>query len=232
MKKSILLIGFAVLYITSGTAQDNCSKYYPLEKGATFEYTMYNKKGKTDGTTEYKIAEVDNSGGKTTATMEIKYTDDKGKEVLSSEFKMTCTGEGIKIDYASLMPSQMMEQYKNMNVEMDMTGTDVELPNDLNVGQTLSDANVTMNMSMSGIKMNITVDMVGRKVEKKESITTSAGTFDCYLITETNRSKTMGAQQETHSKLWLSEGVGMVKQEMYKKNGDLMSRTELTKYSR
>jgi hypothetical protein len=42
----------------------------------------------------------------------------------------------------------------------------------------------------------------------------------------------MGAKIELNSKLWLAEGVGMIKQETYKKNGDLMSKTELSKFSK
>jgi hypothetical protein len=34
------------------------------------------------------------------------------------------------------------------------------------------------------------------------------------------------------SKLWLAEGVGMVKQETYNKKGDLMSKSELTSFKK
>ena len=100
------------------------------------------------------------------------------------------------------------------------------------MGKALEDANLAIVMNMSGIKMRVSVDQTDRKVEKKESITTPAGTFECYLITETNTMKTMGTPQETHNKLWLAEGVGMVKQESYKKNGNLMTRMELTKFNK
>ncbi len=233
MKKTFLVftilvsIGCQLIY-----AQNNCSTYYPLEEGTAFQYTSYNKKDKADGVTDYKITKVVNSNGETTATMELKLTDKKGKEIYSSNYNFTCTGTGIKIDYKSLFPSQMMKQYEDMGLEMDITGTDIELPNNLSVGQELADANVTISMNMGAMKMNIKVDMTNRKVEKKEKVTTPAGTFDCFLITETNTSKTMGATHEMQSKLWLTEGVGMVKQELYKKNGGLMSKSILTKLSR
>ena len=211
-------------------AQNNCSKYYPMIEGSSFEYTNTNKKGKTEGITHYTISNVSQKGSSTVATFDLKYIDKKGKEIFDSNYNITCDGNTIKVDYKSLFPSQMMKQYTDMGLEMDITGTDIELPNNLSVGQKLPDANVAIAMSMSGINMNITVDQINRKVEKKESITTPAGTFNCYLIIETNRSKTMGATQEMQSKLWLAEGIGMVKQENYRKNGDLVSRSELTKY--
>lgn len=232
MKKTLLL-AIAFLYgLGSAIAQDNCSKYYPLVEGSSFEYTFYNKKGKSDGKMKYSMSNVKDEGGQTSATFTMNFADEKGKNHFSSEYNLTCTGEGIKIDHMSILPSQMMSQYEDMNLDMDISGTDIELPNDLSVGQQLDDANVTCKMNMSGIKMNIVVEQVDRKVEKKETITTMAGTFDCYVLNETTKSKAMGANIEINTKTWLAEGVGMVKSETYKKNGNLESSSELTKYSK
>jgi len=232
MKKTILLFAAILFGFNSSIAQDNCSKYYPLVEGSSFEYTFYNKKGKQNGKTEYSVSNVKDEGGQTTATFTMSYTDEKGKNNFSSEYDMACTGEGIKIDHMSILPTQMLSQYEDMNLDMDISGTDIELPNNLSVGQQLADANVSCKMSISGIKMNIEVAQVDRNVEKKETITTPAGTFDCYVLNETTKSKTMGANIEIHSKTWLAEGVGMVKSEIYKKNGNLESSSELSKYSK
>lgn len=231
MKKSVTFITAFILTVNFTLAQNNCSKFYPMKEGTSFQYTNYDKKGKTEGTLNYTISSVTDNGSSTTATFDIKFVDKKGKDVFNSDYNITCENGVVRIDYKSLFPSQMMQQFSDMDVEMDITGTDIELPNDLSVGQELADANVSIAMSMSGIKMNTTVDQTNRKVEKKESITVAAGTFDCFLVTETNTSKTMGANIEMNTKLWLAEGVGMVKQESYKKNGNLMSSTELTKFS-
>ena len=166
------------------------------------------------------------------ATMKLTYTDDKGKNILESDYNITCTGNGVKIDYESLFPSEMKKQYEDMGMEMEITGTDIEIPNDLSAGQTLDDANVSVSMDMGAMKMKINVDTFDRKVEKMESVTTPAGTFDCYLITEKSKSKVMMANMEMSNNVWISEGVGMIKQESYGKNGKLMSRMELTKYSK
>lgn len=230
MKTRILLITTLLLCTVSITAQNNCSRFYPMEEGTAFEYTMYNKKGKTDGISSYQVTTVENNGDSTTATMSISFTDDKGKDVYSSDYSFTCTGNMVTIDYESLMPQQMLEQYGDM--EMDITGTDLEIPNDLTVGQELEDANVTMKISMSGINMTTTVDMTNRKVEKQESVTTPAGTFDCYVLYSDTESKVMMAKQSFPSRVWLAEGVGMVKQETYKKNGSLMNSMQLTQFSK
>tara|TARA_R110000782_G_scaffold161119_3_gene253131 strand:+ start:1179 stop:1871 length:693 start_codon:yes stop_codon:yes gene_type:complete len=229
MKTNLLLVLFFLIGILSLTAQDNCSKFYPMTEGVSMEYTNYNKKGKVEGISSYKVTETNTVGNTTNATMAINLKDEKGKEIYSTDYKLSCTGNMVTLDYESLLPSDMMNQYGDMDIEI--SGNDIEIPNDLSVGQNLNDANVTMKIGMSGINMNIAVDMLNRKVEKKESVTTPAGTYDCYVVYSENQSKMMMANQVYPSRVWLAEGVGMVKQETYKKNGDLMSSTLLTAYS-
>ena len=229
MKTKSLLVLFFLIGIISLTAQDNCSKFYPMTEGVSMEYTNYNKKGKVEGISSYKVTETNTVGNTTNATMAINLKDEKGKEIYSTDYKLSCTGNMVTLDYESLLPSDMMNQYGDMDIEI--SGNDIEIPNDLSVGQNLNDANVTMKIGMSGINMNIAVDMLNRKVEKKESVTTPAGTYNCYVVYSENQSKMMMANQVYPSRVWLAEGVGMVKQETYKKNGDLMSSTLLTAYS-
>lgn len=230
MKTKLLFTLAFLTCITTSIAQDNCSKFYPMNEGVSMEYTNYNKKGKVEGVSSYKVVKAVNNGNVTNATMAIDLKDNKGKDAYSTTYNLTCTGNMVTLDYESLLPSEMMEQYGDMDIEI--SGNDIEIPNDLSVGQKLNDANVAMKISMSGINMNMTVDMTNRNVEKKESISTPAGTYDCYVLYSENRSKMMMANQVYPSRVWLAEGVGMVKQETYKKNGDLMSSTLLTAHSK
>lgn len=229
MKKALFLCTI-ILWATSFVTAQNCSKYYPMIEGATFEYTNYNKKGKSEGVAKYQVTNVETAGDVTNATMAIEMIDEKGKEIYKTDYDFTCTGNMVTIDYESLIPSSMFEQYEDM--EMDISGTDLELPNDLSVGQQLPDANVSVKISMSGINMNTTIDLVNRKVEKQESVTTLAGTFDCYVIYSDNMMKAMMVKQTFPSRVWFSEGVGMIKQESYNKNGKSMGTTVLTSYSK
>ncbi len=230
MKIKLLNTLFFLIGIATVIAQDNCSTFYPMNEGVSMEYTNYNKKGKIEGVSNYKVIEANHSGDTTTATMSINLKDNKGKDIYSTSYNLTCSGNAVTLDYESLLPTEMMEQYGDMDIEI--SGNDIEIPNELTVGQNLKDANVAMKISMSGINMNMTVDMTNRKVEKKESVTTSAGTYDCFVLYSENRSKMMMANQVYPSRVWLAEGIGMVKQETYKKNGDVMSSTLLTAHSK
>lgn len=230
MNIKILIITTLFFCALNSTAQSNCSKFYPMTEGVAMEYTNYNKKGKVEGVSSFKVTNVDTDGSTTNATMAINFKDDKGKDIYNTDYKLSCSGNMVTLDYESILPSDMMKQYGDMDIEV--SGNDIEVPNDLSVGQDLDDANVTMKIDMGGMNMNMSVDMVNRKVEKKESVNTPAGTYDCYVLYSENHSKMMMVNQVYPSRVWLAEGVGMVKQETYKKNGDLMSSTVLTSYSK
>jgi len=224
---TILLVAFLM-----GQAQDNCSQYYPMQEGASFSYNMYGKKDKLDGTSTYKVMEVTTASGETKAALNVSFQGGKKGETFEMDYNFTCTGDGIRIDFNSLLPTEMMNQYGDMDVEMDVTGTDIELPNNLSVGQELADADVNVAMNISGMKMNIEAKTTNRKVIAKESVTTPAGTFECVVLTSDISSKAMFAKVNLSDKLWLAKGVGIVKQETYNKKGKLDSRMELVSFSK
>ncbi|WP_027077636.1 TapB family protein [Maribacter antarcticus] len=80
-----------------------------MEEGVTFRYTMYNKKEKAEGVTDYIISEVSYDSSNISATFDLKFTDNKGVEIYNSDFKISCSDNSIKIDYDCLFPTQMMQ---------------------------------------------------------------------------------------------------------------------------
>lgn len=222
--KTIFSITLCFILTFIGYSQSTCSMYYPFTEGTTFQITSYDKKGKKASVVDYNIINV--SG--TTATINTKISDDKGKEVTTTNYNVICENNVISIDFKSLMNPDLMKQYKDM--EMEFEGTNIELPNNIDVGKTLKDANMIMTMKMSGMNMKMHMNLIDRKVEGKETVTTPAGTFDCYLITYTMEMK-MGMKYTGMNKEWIAEGVGMVKSENYNKKGKLMGYSELTKIS-
>ncbi len=122
-----------------------------------------------------------------------------------------------------------MEQFKEMDYEI--TGTNLDWPNDLSVGQTLPDSNMNMKISMGGMNMNMVLTVKDRKVTGKEKITTPAGTFDCFVIAYDTNVEMMGTSHKSSSKQWIAEGVGLVKQEDTQK-GKVENTSLLTAFSR
>lgn len=227
MKTSVFGLMF-IFCIFVGTAQD-CNNYYPMIEGLAAQVTSYDKKGKAVAVVDYEIKEVRSNGDEKIATISSVVKDKKGDLITNSIFDVRCNGEVVSIDFKSLMSPQLMEQYKNMDFEL--TGTDIIIPNDLKVGDKLPDSNMEMIMNMAGMNMKMNVIMKDREVTGQENITTPAGSFDCHVITYTSQFN-MGITKTGTSKQWLAKDVGMVKQEDYNGNGKLTSSSLLTAFSK
>jgi len=226
MKTRNFTIALLILFSVIGYSQSNCSKYYPFKEGATFTYTNYNKKGKESGEINYKLINLRNEGENEVITMSAKIKDKKGNDSMDFTYDITCDGNGISIDYNSLGNMGMLQQFESMETEI--SGTNIILPNDLSVGQKLPDSNMNMKISM-GITMEVNIKITDREIIAKESITTPAGTFDCYVLQVKSVVDMMGKKMITTSKSWFAEGIGMVKQISNGENGKPESSSILTK---
>lgn len=227
MKKQVLVLLAIVSATFTGFSQD-CSAFYPFEEGISFQVTNYDKKGKIVAVTDHTVNSITTSGGDATATINSVVKDKKGETITDGEYEIMCAGNEVSIDVKSLMNPTMFDQFEGM--ETNITGTNVVIPNDLSVGQTLPDASMTMDIDMGGINMSMTVLMTDRTVDGKETITTPAGSFECYVISYTSNIK-MGMNRTGKAKQWLAKGVGMVKQEDYNKKGKLTGTSVLTEFS-
>ena len=228
MKSFFTILITCCLFTFFGFAQNNCSKYYPMDEGTTFQYTNYSKKGKISGILDHAITDNRIEDGNKVVSMTSKMSDKKGELIMESSHNVTCTGDGISIDFKSMMNPQMMSQFGNF--EYEITGTNLELPNDLSVGLELPDSFMKMVVNM-GMTMNIKVTIKDRKVIGEESVTTPSGTYDCYVLTST-LDMDMMMKIEGSSKQWIAEGIGMVKQESYDDKGNLTAYSELTKFEK
>jgi hypothetical protein len=102
----------------------------------------------------------------------------------------------------------MALQFRDMETEI--TGKNIVLPNNLRVEQILLDASMEALVKLSGMHMSLI--MTNRKVIAQESVTTPGGPFDYSVIDYTN-SLRMGIDKRGSAKQWISEGIGLVKRE-------------------
>ncbi|WP_034918896.1 hypothetical protein [Gillisia sp. CAL575] len=209
-------------------AQD-CNSYFAMEEGITSQITSYDKKDRPVAVVDYEIKKVSNNNGIKIAEITSTVKDEKGKLIATSNYEVSCKGDKISIDFRSMMSPQLIEQYKDM--ELEITGNNIEIPNNLNVGDQLPDSNMEMTMNMGGMNMKMNVAMINRSVTGEETIKTPAGTFECVVITYTSEFK-MGITKSGTAKQWLSKGIGMVKQEDYNGNGNLTSSSLLTAFNK
>lgn len=232
MKKSLsfkvvkaILVGLMCSVALVGVAQE-CSPYFPIKNGLRLEYEMRNDKGKIEGSQWQEITSITETPEGTRAEMKMGHKDAKGKEVFSTDYGFLCTGDAVLFDFKSLMSGPMAEQFQDAEVEI--SGIDLEWPNMLSVGMELPDASIVMKINMGGMSMSFNTLTTARKVEKKETITTPAGTFECFVVYSETEAKVMMSTQSVPSRAWMAEGIGLVKNESYDKKGKLINQMELT----
>lgn len=95
---------------------------------------------------------------------------------------------------------------ENMKVEGECRG----IPSDLHVGQELPDYEVEITMVFKA-----RLSFTDRKVINRETLLTPAGSFDCYIVEETNTSRVMMTKDMKTTRTWWAKGVGKVKEETY-----------------
>lgn len=210
-----LIIAIAALTCSLHTYSQNCSGYYFLQANKTIEMAIYNKKGDVTATQKYMVSNVSNDGGSTTADLSTEMVDKKGKTIAKGKSRMKCNSGVIMVDMKMSMPMQQGQNY-----ETDVQADDIymEYPSSMNVGDHLKDATMHLDMNgANGMKQTVDMEVTDRKVEGKENITTAAGSWDCYKITQKTkmRIKTMGIGMPMNIETteWYAPGFGVVKTE-------------------
>ncbi|MFD2828680.1 DUF3108 domain-containing protein [Leeuwenhoekiella polynyae] len=225
-----LTLLFVLLVTATGMAQESCSSYYPINKGVRYEVTTYDKKNNALTLTKNEIVAV-TDGIPLKATVHTTVTNlKKDKTTVDANFHILCSGGKITMDLNEMLQETMQEQLDGKDASVAITGTDFELPNNLEVGQGLPDIKTDIAVKSGAINMNFHIYTTDRKVIGRESVTTPAGTFECLVITQNVDTKMLFAKNTT-TKIWIAEGVGMVKQEDYKSSGKLDEYQMLTAFS-
>ncbi|HWC54910.1 MAG TPA: hypothetical protein VG676_15095 [Chitinophagaceae bacterium] len=212
MKRSFIP---ALLLLCINSFSQNCSDFYYLQKNKIVEMTITNKKSKEVGKITYTVSNVQQSGGTVSSTVNSEFVDDKGKSISKATNNIRCTGGIIMMDMKMFIPSGQQEQMGNVSA----TGQEsyLEYPSNMKEGDVLKDGQFGMDFKMqSGIGAHINVDITKRKVQGKESITTPAGTWDCFKITYHSKVVIkigIGIPANADVTEWYAPGFGVVKTE-------------------
>ncbi|HMQ63364.1 MAG TPA: hypothetical protein PKE06_21950 [Flavilitoribacter sp.] len=216
--------------ITPLKAQDNLCEngYMPFKEGISYELTTYDKKDKVSSVNKSKIEALESIDGGFKATVAIEVISDKGKELHKGSYAMECRDGVIYMDLNSLMDPRSMGGLSNM--EMEMSGDALELPADMDPGQSLPDGHIEMKAKSGGMSlMTFTMNVTDRKVEAAESVTTPAGTFECVRVSQNMEMKAI-IKRRFKTVTWYAKGVGAVLTENYDDKGKKESYTQLTKF--
>jgi hypothetical protein len=231
MKKRMIMM--MVLLGTMSLATLNaqtCTAYYPIKQGTITEMTSYDAKGKVTGSSRSTVLTNVGTADGYVVNIKSESFDDKGVASGSSEYSYSCAGGKFLINMKGFFNPATMAAYKDMDLTID--ATDIDMPSNPTVGEVLKEGTLTMKASTNGFQvMNMTLRMYNRKVAAIETITTSAGTFECIKITYDMETSGM-FRLLTKGVEWYAKEVGAVKTESYDANGKLTGSSQLTKITR
>ena len=227
MIKSLFTQIFIFLIIFLGkivVVAQGCHEYFPYKIGTEWEITMYDDKEKIISVNTYKILDQDGINYQ----VSIRSVDIKGKEKLNMTTKWKCENNQLSFEMKDFFPPTAA--MNNTKAELKLTGDNLNYPKKLIPGQSLPDANSTLEMYIDGMRfMNMQMKVYERKVENNETVTTPAGTFECIKLTQMTDVKSM-FNVKAKSTLWLAKEHGMVKTQSYNEKGRLMSTQLMTKF--
>ena len=229
MKKLFYYSIFVFASITTAKAQ--CNEYYVLQEGSEWEYETFNPKGKLSAKNQQKVIAFSTNSDGYVATVNSAMFDEKGKEVMKGDLEFKCDNGTMFLDMRNFISEEQLKAFSSY--EMKVEATNLEVPSTLSPGEKLGDGSVTITATGAPFRMQLKVTITDRKVEAKESVTTPAGSFDCFKITsKMTMENQMGVKitVQTSNIEWIAPKVGTVKSESYNnKNGKLASYTVLSK---
>ena len=226
MRQLLTISLFTFLFSYSNLCAQNCSSSAVMTEGTVLEYSIYDKKNKLEITSLQKIVSVENEGTGLKATREVGIYDVKGGNILNSNASFICKDGVYSQDITGIFNDNLPGAD-----ELVFEGDKVAYPENMKVGDQLADATVSSKIEVEGateISMS-KASVFNRKVESKETLTTAAGTFECYVIAFDWTSKVAFVKVTGSSKEWYSPDVGVVKTEKFNKRGKYTGKTVLTK---
>ncbi len=234
MKKTILTL---CLFCAAFIVAAQCNSFFPLKENVKYEYDHFDKKDKLSLRTTQSFKDIAGSGTNMKAKMVQEVIDVKKDKIISTaETDWNCEDGTLHFTMNSMTMGMDNGQQANMGaggMTVDVTGDKMDLPSALQVGQTLKDINYNIKMTMSGVTiMNRDLAVTDRKVEAQESITTPAGTFDCYKVNFTTTSTGGIGSGTIKTTIWYAKDVGLVKSENYKDDGKVLGKQILHKVSK
>ena len=225
--KNLVILSVLMAFFSNNVISQDCTIYIPSEVGTELHYEMKNAKGKITGIYTQKMLSIKESGGETTFEMLQTHMDPKNsrKIVIQDTISFRCKDNVFYIDMEKYLNQKQMEGFKGMEIKI--VTDDLIYPPNLSPGMTLNDGSISLEIGTG--TMNMTTDIINRKVVAHENITTPAGTFKCFKISEDVKSKMGFIKIQMQNVIWIVKDIGTIRSETYNKKGKLNSTTELIK---
>ncbi len=224
------IFSICLLLAFQNSFSQDCGFIDEYNTGDSWTYTNFNKKGKKESSVDYKVNDKRVSGDSLFLSVTTRLNDDKGANDYIMSLEMACVSGNLYFSMDKFLQG-MMQQIEGMDVEI--TSENMEIPVNPEIGQILPNAQTNLSSSINGMAvMDMTITVSERKIVTKESVTTEAGTFDCFVLEQTITAKNKYTSSQTKSKEWYNASYGMVKSETYDNRGNIDGSTLLTNVDR
>lgn len=207
----------------------DCNLYIPGTVGTELHYQMTNHKGKIQGKYIHKMISKKESDGQTTFEMLQTFMDPKSPDtiLMQDTIRFRCKDNVFYIDMDKYLNQDQMKAFEGMEVKV--VSEDLMYPPKLSPGMKLKDGSIRIDIVGGIMKMSMTTNITNRKVEAHETISTPAGDFKCYKVSEDIQSKMAFVKTKIYSVAWIAKDIGTIRSESYNKKGKLDGITELMK---
>jgi hypothetical protein len=224
MKINIRILVTTALAAMVATGMYAQNTFFPTKAGMIQVYENKNTKGNTESFVRQTIKNVEGSGNNMTISY-VAESLDKNRKPLLAEIPYTVTvKDGVVILDMNQFFAGMLQQDQPL---VEITGVPMELPGDMQPGQSLKDAEMTMTLNLGIMKMKTVMKMTDGKCLAIEAVTVPAGTFESHKITQTVSTTALKKTTKTRTVSWYAPGIGTVKSETYDDKDKLMSSIEL-----
>jgi hypothetical protein len=223
MKTTKLLLVTILVVIATGLNAENI--FFPTKEGAVLTFVQKDGSGTITGYTRQTITKVEGSSDNMTISYVYESMDENKNVVVSVLCEMVVKDAMTIFDKKHVFIGQLKSSNEKI---VDVTGTPLKFPNNLAVGQSISDAHLNMTLRKGIITVHVTVDMTNGKCVATEIIKTPAGTFNSLKITQDIATAiSIASTDHTHAISWGTAGIGIVKSDTYNSDGSLKNSLEL-----
>lgn len=213
---TVLLLSSLLLY----AAGPEKEPYFCTRPGTILHYERY-KAGTTKllQITLFEIESVQPSAKGSTVHYAVTMAKASGRELLGGRAPQTSyvSPEGnTSLDFGETVKGFIQNMFPSAKVEV--ANSEALLPVDMQPGDTLPEAHSTVKV----VGINAHFHVTERKVLRRETITTPAGTFDCMVVRERKEEDAPFHHTDNWLDNYYVRGLGYVRHDKYDKNMRLL----------
>ncbi|GAA4274745.1 hypothetical protein GCM10022258_40410 [Aquimarina gracilis] len=200
-----------------------------MKTGSTLEYTMYNRKGKKEGTTTHETLSVSGENNNLSAVIKATLTNEKNQETFSTQYNANCDNGLFSLDMLRFFNFDKLSEHNKNNLSLKIDADVLEFPVGMKTGDHLNDGTISIKVNSDAFTLvTMTFKVFNRQIVGEEQITTPAGSFLCQKVTFDFESKFGIINIKGTGKEWYYKDAVVVRSESYNRKGKLLDYHELS----